>query len=41
MVWEHVIHDGWDLEVLEMDRRRVAAVRLTEPPGRIERSDST
>jgi CBS domain containing-hemolysin-like protein len=28
---ERVAHEGWDLEVLEMDRHRVAAVRLTEP----------
>jgi CBS domain containing-hemolysin-like protein len=27
---EHVQHESWDLEVLEMDRRRIAAVRLTE-----------
>ncbi|MEA3056123.1 MAG: magnesium and cobalt exporter, family [Actinomycetota bacterium] len=31
---ERVAHDGWVLEVLEMDRRRVAAVRLTEPGDR-------
>jgi CBS domain containing-hemolysin-like protein len=28
-VGERVRHDGWDLEVLEMDRRRIASVRAT------------
>jgi CBS domain containing-hemolysin-like protein len=28
---ERVEHDGWVLEVVDMDRRRIAAVRLTEP----------
>lgn len=28
---EHVTHDGWHLEVLEMDRRRIGAVRLVAP----------
>jgi CBS domain containing-hemolysin-like protein len=31
---ERVDHGGWVLEVLEMDRRRIAAVRLTAPPRR-------
>jgi len=30
---ERVAHDGWVLEVLDMERRRIAAVRLTEPPS--------
>jgi CBS domain containing-hemolysin-like protein len=38
---ERLAHDGWDLEVLEMDRRRVAAVRLTEPSGRSDTPGST
>lgn len=33
---ERVVHDGWALEVLDMDRRRIAAVRLTEPAERPE-----
>ena len=28
---EHVRWEGWDLEVLEMDRRRIGAVRLVAP----------
>ena len=31
---ERVVHDGWLLEVVEMDRRRIAAVRLLPPRGR-------
>ncbi|MEA3020897.1 MAG: magnesium and cobalt exporter, family [Actinomycetota bacterium] len=30
---ERVAFAGWDLEVTEMDRQRIAAVRLTEPRG--------
>lgn len=30
---EHVDHQGWDLEVLEMDRHRIASVRLVAPTG--------
>jgi CBS domain containing-hemolysin-like protein len=28
---EHFVHAGWVIEVLEMDRRRIATVRLTAP----------
>jgi CBS domain containing-hemolysin-like protein len=28
-VGERIRHDGWDLEVLEMDRRRIASIRVT------------
>jgi CBS domain containing-hemolysin-like protein len=28
---ERVVHDGWVLEVLDMDKRRIASVRLTPP----------
>jgi CBS domain containing-hemolysin-like protein len=28
---ERVRHEGWELEVLEMDRRRIASIRVTPP----------
>jgi CBS domain containing-hemolysin-like protein len=31
MAGERVLHDGWLLEVLAMDRRRIAAVRVSRP----------
>jgi CBS domain containing-hemolysin-like protein len=31
---ERVRHDGWVLEVLEMDRRRIATIRVTPASGR-------
>jgi CBS domain containing-hemolysin-like protein len=31
---ERTHHNGWVLEVVEMDRRRIASVRLTPPEGR-------
>ena len=34
VVGERVRHDGWVLEVVEMERRRIAAVRATSPEGR-------
>jgi CBS domain containing-hemolysin-like protein len=33
VVGERVRHDGWELEVVEMDRRRIAAVRATAGEG--------
>ena len=30
---EHSGHEGWDLEVLEMDRHRIASVRVVAPAG--------
>jgi CBS domain containing-hemolysin-like protein len=34
VAWEWVTHDGWELEVVEVDRRRIARVRLVPPePG--------
>ena len=30
---ERVRHEGWELEVLEMDRRRIASIRVTPPKG--------
>jgi CBS domain containing-hemolysin-like protein len=31
---ERVVHEGWELEVLELDRRRIASIRVTSPRGR-------
>ena len=31
---ERVLHDGWQLEVVELDRRRIASIRVTSPEGR-------
>ena len=33
---ERTRHDGWEIEVVEMDKRRIAAVRIIEPPEREE-----
>jgi CBS domain containing-hemolysin-like protein len=28
---ERVRHEGWELQVVEMDRRRIASIRVTPP----------
>lgn len=30
---ERVVHEGWVMEVLEVDRHRIASVRITRPPS--------
>jgi CBS domain containing-hemolysin-like protein len=30
---DHVSHGGWELKVVEMDRKRIARVLLVAPPG--------
>ncbi|MBI1843203.1 MAG: HlyC/CorC family transporter [Actinobacteria bacterium] len=36
VVGEQVIHDGWTIEVMEVDRRRIASLRLVAPTGSAE-----
>ena len=36
MVGDGFTHDDWTFEVLEMDRHRVATVRLVKAPPRVE-----
>ena len=31
---ERVRHEGWELEVLQLDRRRIASIRVTAPEAR-------
>jgi CBS domain containing-hemolysin-like protein len=31
---ERVLHEGWELEVVELDRRRIASIRVISPEGR-------
>jgi CBS domain containing-hemolysin-like protein len=30
---ERVVHDGWVVEVLDVERRRISRLRITEPKG--------
>jgi CBS domain containing-hemolysin-like protein len=34
---ERLVHDGWRIEVVAMDRRRIATVRVVDPLQRPER----